>query len=489
MQNLNPDQLQLPSVQEDEFLPRIGLWATGGGLFLVAIFGAAVALSAILDYKVAVKVPATIRPIGELRLVQPAVEGTIKQIEVKENQQVDKGQVIARIDDSRFQIQKSQLQESIRQLQLQKRQMDAQISNLDTQIVAESGLQDRALASAQAELAISTRNYRDQQIVSQSDLDEAQTNLRIARTQRNRLEQENELEASLGEARAALQMARTQRDRLKQILDSGAISQNQYEEKEQAVKLAEAKLAQTQAAAKKLREDKEQMVETARAKFKRAQTALNPSAASVAIARERIGLEQSKARATLASLNQERETLIQNQIGLQNQLEQVQKELEQVETNILQTVIRVPVAGKILRLQLRNQGQVVQPGQEIAYIAPTNAPLFVKVQVPAQEIDKVELGQKVQMQVSACPHPDFGTLKGRVKTIAPDTLPDSQSGAALSTVPATYGVMIEPNSQFVGSGDRPCQLQAGMEGQASIISREETIFKFILRKTRLLTDL
>ncbi len=52
-----------------------------------------------------------------------------------------------------------------------------------------------------------------------------------------------------------------------------------------------------------------------------------------------------------------------------------------------------------------------------------------------------------------------------------------------------YEVTIEPDSLSLGKGDRQCTLQLGMEGRADIITREETVLKFLLRKARLLTDL
>jgi HlyD family secretion protein len=455
----------------------------------VGVFGATIALSTVLNYNVAVKVPAVIRPAGELRLVQPAIEGVVEQIEVKENQLVNQGQPIARLDDSRLQIQKSQLQETLRQLQLQLVQVNGQISNLDAQGTAQSHVLASTLASVQAELASSQRNYRDQQVFTQADLAEAEAAWKVATAQRERLLRDKELESTLREAEAALQIARAQRDRLFSVLESGAVSRNQYEEKEQAVKVAEAKLQQTQAAAKKLLEEKEEAVQIARAKLERARAALNPSDAAVEIAAERIGLEQAKGKASLAGLNRERQTLMERRIQLQTQLDQAQKELQQVETNLRQTIIRAPVAGTLLQLQLRNQGQVVQPGQPTAYIAPAHSPLFIKARVAAQDIDKVKPGQAVQMQVSACPHPDYGTLQGTVQTVAPDALPSSAAGTAASPAPATYEVTIKPHSQALGRSSHQCQLQAGMEGRADIISRQETIMRFILRKTQLLVDL
>ncbi len=106
---------QLPVVQEEEFLPRLSPWSTIGGAVQVILFGAVITLSSVLKFKDTVKAPATVRPIGELRLVQAATSGSIEQITVAENQLVKAGQPIARLDDSRLQTTKSQLQGDLQQ--------------------------------------------------------------------------------------------------------------------------------------------------------------------------------------------------------------------------------------------------------------------------------------------------------------------------------------------------------------------------------------
>lgn len=482
----SPEQLHL--VDTNEFLPQIGQWTTIGGGVMVGIFVAGVSLSAILDYNVTVKVPANIRPAGELRVVQSAIAGSVQQIEAEENQVVAKGEAIARVDDSRLQIQKSQLQGSIGQGQLQLHQIDAQLSALNTQVVAEASLIDRTVMAAQADLGGIQRNYADQQVKAEADAKEAEANLMLARMQRDRLEQEKVLTASVQEAEAGLNLAKVQRDRLKRIVDSGAISRNQLEEKEQAVRVASARLEQAKVAAKNLLEEKEHAVQIAQLSRRKARTALDPSNASVTVASERIKQEQARGEATIAALNKEKQTLLQQRLELQNQLNRNRKELQQVEANLRESIIRSPIEGTLLQLNLRNQGQVVQPSEAVAYIAPLNAPLLIKTKVPAQDIDKVKPGQKVQMQVSACPYPDFGTLKGTVRTVAPDALPSAPASNTGVAAPQGYEVTIQPQTMVLGE-TRQCRLQSGMEGRADIISREETLLKFVLRKARLVADL
>jgi multidrug efflux pump subunit AcrA (membrane-fusion protein) len=111
--------------------------------------------------------------------------------------------------------------------------------------------------------------------------------------------------------------------------------------------------------------------------------------------------------------------------------------------------------------------------------------LSIEVQVPASEIAKAQIGQKVQMRVSACPYPDYGTLQGTVTEISPDAIPLEKA----QTVHNFYPAIVKPNSLILQQAGKKCQIKLGMDGQADLVSREETLMRFLLRKLRLIADL
>ncbi|MFN5988354.1 MAG: HlyD family efflux transporter periplasmic adaptor subunit, partial [Dolichospermum sp.] len=226
--------------------------------------------------------------------------------------------------------------------------------------------------------------------------------------------------------------------------------------------------------------------------LQKAESAVNPSHAIVTVASERIKQEKSKGEANLAALKKEKETLFQQRLELQKQQIRTRQELQQLENELNKSVIRSPTNGTLMQLKLRNPGQVVQLSEAIAQISPVDAPLIIKAHVPAKDIDKVKTGQAVQMQVSACPYPDYGTLKGTVKTVGADVLATTQNNPNNSIIStpqlATYEINIEPESLFLGKGNHLCYLKSGMEGRADIISRRETVLQFILRKSKLITN-
>jgi len=493
----NPTVLR--PITSDEFLPPISRWTTLGGFFLVGTCGVAVALAAFTKYNITVKAPATIRPVGELRLVQAATQGTVKSIEVKENQPVKQGDSIARIDDSRLQTQKSQLQSNLNQNQQQLRQIDAQIIALDRQITAERDRTQRTIASAKAELNHSQRDYRDQQITSQTQVQEAEANLTQAQEDLQRQQaQLQSAQANLKSTEAALNAAKARRDRYKPIAELGALSQDQFQEAQLSVTQQEQALEAQKATVAAQKQDIERLaaaVDAAQARLEGALAALNPSNATVAIAQEKIAQERATGEASLSRLNQEREQLIQRRVELQNQLNRDRNELKQVETELTGTVIRASASGIIQQLNLRNTEQVVNSGEAIAQIAPSEASLVIKALVPSQDIGQVDIGQRVQMRVSACPYPDYGTLPGIVSTLSPDAISRQQDGANTSvnrnikTANPVYNVTIRPEHLQLNSSGKSCPIQLGMEGRADIITTEETVLTFILRKARLLTDL
>ena len=438
----------LPQVKSDEFLPPISRWTTLGGLFLVGTCGAAVTVAAVLKYPITVKAPATIRPAGELRIVQATTEGVVKSIEVKDNQAVRKGDAIATIDDSQLQTQKSQLQGNIQQSKLLLAQINAQISALNTQVLAESNLMNRTITSAQADLSLNQRKYTEQQVTAQTQVQEAEANLMLAKEEMKRYQE---------------------------LANTGAIASLQVKEKEQAFKAALARL-------------------------KRAKATLNPSTAPVKIATEQIAQERARGESTLATLNKEREELIQRRIEIEKQLNSDFKQLQQTEIELNKSIVKAPETGTILKLELRNPGQVVRPGDPIAQIAPGEAPLVAKARVSSADISKVQVCKLesvldckqglVQLRISAYPYPDYGTLHGAVRVVAPDTITPQSNGAnSTSAVTPYYEVTIQPERAYLVRGGSQYPLHPGMEVTADIIAKQETVLTFILRKVRLLTNL
>ncbi len=493
---LNQTSRLFHTTTPEEFLPPIGIWTIVCGSILITAFGSGIALSTVLKYKVTVQAPAAIRPFGELRIVQSGIEGSIANIHVKENQTVRQGDIIATLNDARLQSKVTQLQGDLQKGTMQIAAIDAQTVAFDRQIAAEQEQIDRAVAGVQAERSRYEREYRDKQITSRSEVAEATANFRTAEKERQGAEVELQVaDANLKSIEAGYKSAIAKRDRYQSATTAGAISQNQLEEAqlnaEQQYQAISAQLAtinkQKQTIARL-----QNATEAAVARWQRSQAALNPSTADITTSSQKIARERAIGNATIARLQKERAQLLQQRMEIQNQLGRNQEDINQLSTEIQSTVIRASASGIIQELNLRNNGQIVRPGDRIAQIVPNDAPLKIEAFVASGDINKVKVGQKVQMRVSACPYTDHGILSGLVSTISPDAkLPtkepdtDSQRQDKANT---TYQVTIQPDASTLSNGRTKCQIKPGMEGRADIISKEETVLQFMLRKARLLVN-
>ncbi len=481
-----------------EYLPEIGRGLRAIGLFLVASFGAAVALSSILKYKITIQAPATIRPVGELRLVQSTIEGSVLSIAVRENQTVRKGDQIATVKDfrleSKLQTKRRQLVGDIQKAKYQISAIDSQISAFDRQGTAEIEQTARSISGIQSELSRAERDYRDKNITTQTEVAEAQANWRTAQKEQQAAEAELQITAAnIRSVRAGYQSALARSQRYQQAATEGAISTNQLEEAQLAAEQQAQSIAAQEATIAKQQQIVARIAETvtaAAARVKRTQTALNPSQSESQTIVQKIARERATGKAAIARLQQERQKLFLQRNEIVDRIAINDREIAQIATELKPTIVRAPISGTIQELNLRNNAQVVHAGDRIAQIMPTDTPLSIKAAVAIADIDNVKVGQTVQLRISACPHTDYGVGAGKVSEIAADAKPIDKNATQQSQSAANgvYEVTIKPDNLTLNRGTKECQIRSGLTARADIISKEQTILHFMLSKARLLVD-
>jgi multidrug efflux pump subunit AcrA (membrane-fusion protein) len=479
----------------DRFLPSIGRWVSIGGVAMLASFGAAIAMSTVLRYKVTIQAPAEIRPVGELRLVQATIEGSVASISVRENQLVRQGDPIATVKDlrleSKLQTKRSQLTGDIQKGKQQIVAIDTQIAALDRQGVAEIEQTNRSISAIQSELSRADRDYRDKKITTQAEVAEAEANWRTAQKEQQAATAEIEVaEANLKSIQASYQSALTRSQRYKRAATAGAISTNQLEETQLTAEQQSQSLAAQAATIRKQKQLVARIAETvvaAQARIQRSQAALNPSRSDSETIVQKIARERANGAAAIARIQQERQKLLQQRVEIINQIATNDREIAQIATELLPTPILAPISGTIQDLHLRNNAQVVHPGDRIAQIMPTGTLLNIKAAVAIADISNVKIGQTVQMRLSACPYTDYGVGSGKVTEIAADvkSIDKNAPQQSQSAANGTYEVTIKPDTLLLKRAEKSCQIRSGMDGRADIISNEETVFQFMLKKSRL----
>ena len=166
---------------------------------------------------------------------------------------------------------------------------------------------------------------------------------------------------------------------------------------------------------------------------------------------------------------------------VQSQLTEAQKEvtaladrLRSLDYEVAHTVIRSPIDGVVLGLNVSTIGGVIQPGAELMSVVPGDEPLQVDAMIPVQAIDKMAPGLPVDITFPAFNHAQTPNIPGRVLTIAADRLVDETSKEPyyLAQVEVT-----EAGMEMLGNN----QIRAGMPATVIIKTGERNLLSYLLK--------
>lgn len=136
-------------------------------------------------------------------------------------------------------------------------------------------------------------------------------------------------------------------------------------------------------------------------------------------------------------------------------------------------MVRAPVAGTVLGLQMIKPKGVLQAAAPILSLVPQDQPLVITARLAPEDVDAVYLGQSAEFAVSALAGSDAPRLRGRVSMIAADTLADPQTGAVFYTVELT----LDPDTPTL-LNDRP--LLPGMRVEAFLATTSRSPMTYLL---------
>ncbi|MFN0042505.1 MAG: HlyD family type I secretion periplasmic adaptor subunit [Alphaproteobacteria bacterium] len=158
----------------------------------------------------------------------------------------------------------------------------------------------------------------------------------------------------------------------------------------------------------------------------------------------------------------------------QVELAEVAERLRAAEDVLKRVDIVSPIAGTVVAQAIFTAGGVVTPGQKLMDIVPKNDTLVIDAQISPQDIEMVHQGLEAQVRFSAFSQRVSQTVSGRVATVSADRLVDQNSGQVY------YMARIELTEDAgpkLGGG----AIQAGMSAEVMIITGKRTALDYLFR--------
>jgi membrane fusion protein, adhesin transport system len=176
-----------------------------------------------------------------------------------------------------------------------------------------------------------------------------------------------------------------------------------------------------------------------------------------------------------------------------NELTRVSSELSQTKENAsarqdayLSTTIKSPMKGIVKNVQVTTVGGVIQAGQPILEIVPTEDEMLVEAYVKPAEVAFLKVGQKAVVKLSSYDFNKYGGLDGELEHLSPDTLKDERQQRRPGANPADmeegfYRILVRiKDSNLVRNGKR-IEPTPGMTATVEIRTGQKTVLEYLFR--------
>jgi len=144
------------------------------------------------------------------------------------------------------------------------------------------------------------------------------------------------------------------------------------------------------------------------------------------------------------------------------------------EDQLRRTDIRAPQNGMVLQSTVHTVGGVITAGDAIMMIVPQSDDLQVEAKVNPQDIDKLQIGQKTLLRLSAFNQRTTPELNGVVSRVSPDVTVDQRTGQSY------YTIRVSMSAQEIARlGD--VKLIPGMPAEAFVQTGDRTMLSYLIK--------
>ncbi|MEB3284873.1 MAG: HlyD family type I secretion periplasmic adaptor subunit [Candidatus Sericytochromatia bacterium] len=154
----------------------------------------------------------------------------------------------------------------------------------------------------------------------------------------------------------------------------------------------------------------------------------------------------------------------------------LQGQIDRRRDQAARTTVVAPVNGVIKTLHVSTQGEVVGPGRTIAEIVPAGETLLVEARISPSDIGFVAPGQGAEVRLTAFDHTMYGSLKGKVTQISPDTVRDEQDPKQIF-----YRVTINTEKSTLSGPSGNLSILPGMIAEVDIQTGRRTVLDYFLK--------
>ncbi len=363
-------------------------------------------------------------PSRQVQVVQAVDGGVVSEILVREGQSVNAGQLLFRLDQTRFVSSLRENRVQYLALVAKAARLRALAENTPFRVPDDIAKEDPALIAEERGLYEARRSELENQLgIARQQLAQRTQELVEVRSRREEAAKSYEL--------TARELAMT-----KPLAASGAVS--------------DVELLRLERDVSRYRGDRDQ----AAAQIVRLQAAIGEASRKV---QEQNMSFRNDMRNELADTVAKLNSLSEGSTALSDRVKQAD--------------VRSPVKGTIKRLLVTTVGGVLQPGKEIVEIVPTDDALLLEARISPKDIAFLHPGQEATVRFTAYDFAIYGALKAVVDQIGADTVTDDDGNAF-------YVVRVRTLQTSLG---KSLPILPGMVAEVDILTGKKSVLTYLLK--------
>lgn len=366
-------------------------------------------------------------PSSKVQVIQNLEGGIVTEIFVREGQIVDKGDVLMRLDDTRFLSNQGETEADRLALIARIERLSAEAEGRD--IAMPDQILRQAPQLAEDELAL----YRSRQGRLQS---EQRT---LGEQLRQKTQELAEFRAKAQQYRSSLGLVQQELNMSQPLVASGAISE----------------------------------VEILRLRRSMVELRGSLDATNLAIPRAESAMAEIKSKIEESELAFRSEAFRELN-DARTELQKITATSVAIQDRVSRTTVVSPVRGVIKQLKVNTIGGVVQPGSDMLEIVPLDDSLLIEAKVRPQDVAFLHPGQNAMVKFSAYDFTIYGGMRANLELISADTITDEEGKSF-------YLIQVRTEKSHLGSEEHPLLIIPGMVATVDIITGEKSVLDYLLK--------
>ena len=387
-------------------LPQV--WTRGLLYLIFAIVAIALPWGMLSEVHETGKARGRLEPKGKVIKLDTPVGGTVAQIFVKEGDIVEAGQPLLELESE---LVNSELQQLKTQQESQKNRL-TQLELLKNQILLTLRTQQQQNQTQQLEKQVQVEQARRELDFRKDayDLQKQEKQTQIDQAKQNITDSQDNYDLAI----IRLQTAQKEAERYRQALNDGISTEIKVVEQEELVR---ERIRIKQQAQADVRQGKLRLQEQQNSY----QTTIAKTQAD--IKQGKLRLEESQrsydtlinsGKLALLRIEEQQKDLERQITSLTSEIAQTKSKIKSKDFQLKQRIIKASESGTIFDLAVEKPGAVVQPGETITELAPTDSTLIAIAQIPTSESGSLKKGMDVKLKFDAYPFQDYGIVEGKL---------------------------------------------------------------------------